>query len=71
VRYSPKIAAWIREKGACEDLEDGSVAVRFPVVDPGWVVRHVLQYGAEAEVLEPASVREMVVATACSIVQQH
>jgi proteasome accessory factor C len=64
VRYSSRIAPWIREKGPCEDLDDGSVAVRFTVADPGWVVRHVLQYGPEAEVLEPEDVRTLVVEAA-------
>ena len=29
----------------------------YQVADPHWIVRHVLQYGAEAEVLEPEEVR--------------
>ncbi len=32
--------------------------------DPGWIVRHVLQYGAEAELLEPPAYRLMVRETA-------
>jgi proteasome accessory factor C len=60
VRYSPRIAAWIREKGPCEELSDGSVSVDFSAADPDWVVRHVLQYGPEAEVLEPAELRDVV-----------
>ena len=64
VRYSPVIAPWIREKGPCEELADGSVAVSYSAADPGWVVRHVLQYGTEAELLEPASARDLVVASA-------
>lgn len=67
VRYSRRIAAWVREKGPCEELEDGSVAVRFPAADPVWAVRHVLQYGPEAEVLDPDSVRELVVEAARSL----
>jgi predicted DNA-binding transcriptional regulator YafY len=42
------------------------VAVRFTTADPGWVVRHALQYGPEAEVVEPFDVREMVVAAAAA-----
>src|SRR5690606_40411144 len=53
VRYSPRIARWVEERAPCERREDGSVVVRHRVADPRWVVRHVLQYGAEAEVLEP------------------
>ena len=60
VRYSPRIARWIEERTACETRDDGSVVVRHRVADARWVVRHVLQYGAEAEVLEPAEVRGMV-----------
>jgi len=37
--------------------------VRHPLADDAWAVRHVLQYGPEAEVLEPARIRERIVAT--------
>jgi len=60
VRYSPRIARWIRERGPVEELEDGSVAVRLRVADVHWLVRHVLQHGADAEVLEPADLRREV-----------
>lgn len=60
VRYAPEIARWIAERVPCEPAEDGSVVVRHRVADARWVVRHVLQHGAMAEVLEPATVRGMV-----------
>jgi proteasome accessory factor C len=60
VRYSPRIARWIVEKGPAEACADGSVVVRHRVADPRWLVRHVLQYGSDAEVLEPAEFRERV-----------
>lgn len=60
VRYAPEIARWVRERTECEPVEDGSVIVRHRVADLRWVVRHVLQYGAKAEVLEPDRVRGMV-----------
>jgi predicted DNA-binding transcriptional regulator YafY len=64
VRYSPVIAAWIREKGPCEELPEGSVSVRFPAPDPGWAVRHVLSHGPEAELVEPEEMRELVIRSA-------
>ncbi|MFW5905034.1 MAG: WYL domain-containing protein, partial [bacterium] len=63
VRYSPSIARWIREKpwagdgAGSEERDDGSLVVRHRVADPRWIVGHVLQYGTEAEVLKPESVR--------------
>ncbi|HET9984978.1 MAG TPA: WYL domain-containing protein [Longimicrobiales bacterium] len=60
VRYSPRIARWIVEQGPAEALEDGGVLVRYRVADPEWLVRHVLQHGADAEVVGPAEVRELV-----------
>jgi predicted DNA-binding transcriptional regulator YafY len=39
------------------NLPDGCYEVTFPVADPSWFVREVLQYGAEAEVVEPESLR--------------
>lgn len=65
VRYSPRIARWVRERAQFEgwtldELEDGSVVTDHPVADPHWVVRHALQYGADAEVVEPESYRVLV-----------
>ena len=57
VRYSPRVAPWLRERGEGEAQDDGSVLVRHRVSDPGWVVRHVLRYGAEAEVVGPEEAR--------------
>jgi len=67
VRYSAVVAPWVREHGPVEELGDGCVAVRFTTADPGWVVRHALQYGPEAEVVEPFDVREMVVAAVTAV----
>jgi len=71
VRYSALVAPWVREHGPVEELEDGCVAVRFTTADPGWVVRHALQYGPEAEVVEPFDVREMVVAAAVAFLDDE
>jgi len=57
VRYSSAIARWIAEKEAGEASDDGSLTVTYQVADPHWIVRHVLLYGAEAEVMEPEEVR--------------
>jgi proteasome accessory factor C len=61
VRYSPRIARWIAEREGRELDADGSVTIEHPLADPEWAVRHVLQYGPEAEVLSPPSVREAIV----------
>lgn len=67
VRYSARIAQWIRERYPdAEICEDGGVEVNHAVADRGWIVRHVLQFGAEAEVLEPRWVREAV----CGVVER-
>ena len=58
VRYSPRIARWIAEREGHEVDGDGSLTMEHPLVDVQWGVRHVLQYGPDAEVLEPAEVRE-------------
>ncbi|MGH7570336.1 MAG: helix-turn-helix transcriptional regulator [Gemmatimonadota bacterium] len=60
VRYSPLIARWIAERGEVEERRDGSVIVCHRVADPRWIVRHVLAYGAEAELLEPEGLRDLV-----------
>ena len=58
VRYSPRIARWIAEREGVSLAEDGSLTLSHPLADPEWAVRHVFQYGGDAEVLAPASVRE-------------
>jgi proteasome accessory factor C len=57
VRYSPRIARWIAEREGVESSADGSLTMEHPLLDVQWGVRHVLQYGPDAEVLEPAEVR--------------
>ena len=65
VRYSPRIARWIRERAHFESWKldeeaDGAVVLEHAVSDPQWVVSHALQYGEEAEVLEPLEYRALV-----------
>jgi len=57
VRYSPRVARWIAEREHVAVDADGSLTLEHPLADAAWAVRHVLQYGADAEVLEPASTR--------------
>jgi proteasome accessory factor C len=60
VRYSARIARWIAEREGGKLDADGTLTMEHPLADAGWAVRHVLQYGADAEVLRPASVRRAV-----------
>jgi predicted DNA-binding transcriptional regulator YafY len=62
VRYSPRIARWVAEREGVAVAEDGSLTLEHPVADESWAVRHVLQYGPDAEVLDPAPIRALVVA---------
>jgi len=61
VHYSPRIARWIceREGGTLET--DGSLISDYPLGDMGWAVRHVLQYGPDAEALAPVELRAEIV----------
>jgi proteasome accessory factor C len=60
VRFSPRIARWIAEREGVDAAADGSLTMAYPLADPAWAMRFVLQYGAEAEVLEPVSMREAI-----------
>lgn len=60
VRYSRRVAPWLAERLEGEVLDDGALVVRHAVSDPDWLVRHVLRYGGEAEVLEPETLRRRV-----------
>jgi proteasome accessory factor C len=57
VRYSKRIARWISERTGVKAASDGTVTVEHPLADVAWGVRFVLQYGPDAEVLEPEEVR--------------
>jgi proteasome accessory factor C len=61
VRYSPRIARWIAERAGAPLDADGSLILEHPLADAGWAVRHVLQYGPDAEVLSPPDVRAEVI----------
>lgn len=62
VRYSPRVARWIAERTNTAVADDGTVQVSYPLADEAWAVRHVLQYGPDAEVISPAAIRERVLA---------
>ncbi len=59
IRYAPAVAGWIAEREGVELAEDGSLTRDYPLADTDWAVRHVLQYGPDAEVLAPEEVRVM------------
>ena len=61
VRYSPRIARWIAERQGAPLAENGSLTLGYPLADTEWALRHVLQYGGDAEVLSPAKVRTALV----------
>lgn len=58
VRYSPRIARWIAEREGKALDADGSATIEHPLADDRWAVRHLLQYGPDAEVLSPVRLRE-------------
>ena len=61
VAFTPRIARWLRERYSDgREAGDGRYVVTFRVADPAWFAREVLQYGAEAQVLEPGGMREAV-----------
>ena len=60
VRYSPRVARWIAEREGHTLADDGSLTLEHPLADVDWAVRHVLQYGPDAEVLAPEAARNAV-----------
>jgi len=61
VAFNSRISRWMEERyPGGETAADGRYVVEFPVADPNWLARQVLQYGAEAEVLGPEGMREFV-----------
>jgi len=62
VRYSAGIARWIAERDRGPLEADGSAFRTMPLADREWAIRHVLQYGPDAEIVSPTELREEVVA---------
>ena len=61
VAFNNRIARWMEERyPGGKTATDGRYVVEFPVADPNWLAREVLQYGAEAEVVSPEGMREFV-----------
>jgi predicted DNA-binding transcriptional regulator YafY len=59
IRFSPVISRWVFERyPEAKDCGNGHAEVTFKTASVGWLVRTVLQYGAEAEVLGPPAYRE-------------
>jgi predicted DNA-binding transcriptional regulator YafY len=61
VRYSPRIARWVAEREGAPLADDGSLTLEHPMADESWAVRHVLQYGPDAELVAPAELRASLV----------
>ncbi len=60
VRFGPGIARWLLERYPdAARRDDGAIDVVFHVREPAWLVRHLLQYGPDAEVLGPSAYREI------------
>jgi predicted DNA-binding transcriptional regulator YafY len=62
VRFGPRQARWIRERhwhptARIQERLDGGCVLRMKVAGLGEVTRWVMQFGAEAEVLSPKSLR--------------
>lgn len=70
VRYSPVVAPWISEREGIAPDPDGTVTVRYPLADDEWAIRHVLQYGSDAVVLEPDRVRDAILARIDALVSR-
>lgn len=60
VRFSPAVARWLAERiPTASRGSDGSLEVTYRVVEPAWLVRTVLQYADEAEVIGPPEYRRV------------
>jgi predicted DNA-binding transcriptional regulator YafY len=68
LRFTPAGARLVRDQvwfpgQASEDQADGGLLLEFPVADFREVIRDILPFGAEVEVLEPAELRRLLAAT--------
>lgn len=62
VRFRPDVAPWVTEFYAEHRRDDdGSVTVAFEATSTDWLVRRVLEFGCDAEVVSPSNYREAMV----------
>jgi predicted DNA-binding transcriptional regulator YafY len=76
IRFSSAQSRWIREHPwnsghMIEEHDDGSLTLRLGVSSLDAVKRWVLQYGAQAEVLEPPELREMLMSEAREMLKAY
>jgi len=65
VRFAPRQARWIRERkwhrsAKVQEEMDGSIVLNLRIAETSEIVRWVMQFGSEAEVLAPATLRKAV-----------
>ena len=61
IRFRQEVAPWVTEYYAGHDRQpDGSVLVTFEAASKDWLVRRVLEFGSDAEVVAPAEYRAAV-----------
>ena len=65
IRFSPLMAKWVREQvwhpdQKREECRDGSLILTVPAADLREIKMKVMQFGAEAEVLAPEELKEMI-----------
>jgi predicted DNA-binding transcriptional regulator YafY len=65
IRFEPRQARWIRERlwhrsARVVEQPDGGLVLQLKIAETSEIRRGVLQFGREAEVLEPASLRRAV-----------
>lgn len=65
LRFAPKIASWVNQqiwhpKQRSSISSDGSLTLQFPVADFRELVKIILGYGADIEVLEPLELKMLV-----------
>ncbi len=65
IRFSSRMARWVREQvwhptQKIEEAEDGSLILTVPAADLREIKMKVLQFGADAEVLEPEELRKLI-----------
>jgi proteasome accessory factor C len=70
VWYSPTVARWEIEKGAQLLVDGAALTSERAVGSPEWLVGEILSFRGQAEVLEPADLRQRVAGRAAELQQQ-
>jgi len=76
LRFSPRMARWVADETWHPDqrgqwLLDGRYELEFPYADPTELIRDILRFGADVEVIKPRPLKDLVMEQLAAALEQY